>query len=267
MGSIPAKVCARVAAGLKKFQPILEDAKKRDVNESDTVTIVADILSDLFGYDKYSEVTSEFAIRSTYCDLAVKLEGKLTVLVEVKAIGSELKDPQIKQAVDYAANQGCDWTVLTNGITWQVYQVTFGKPIDTMMVLELDLLALNPRKGDDVDLLANLSREAWSKSNLEELAIQKQALSRFTIAAVLLSEPIRLLVRREIRRISADVKVDIDDILRVLTQEVLKRDVIEGDKAEGAKKLVSKAAKKALRVTEKAEDAPMPPAAPTPPPS
>jgi hypothetical protein len=61
--------------------------------------------------------------------------------------------------------------------------------------------------------------------------------------------------------------VDIDDILRVLTQEVLKRDVIEGDKAEGAKKLVSKAAKKALRVTEKAEDAPMPPAAPTPPPS
>lgn len=259
MAPIPAKVAARVAAGLKKFQPILEDARKRDVNESDTVIIVTDILCDVFGYDKYSEITSELAIRGTYCDLAVKLDGKLAVLIEVKAIGLELKEGHTKQAVDYACNQGCEWVVLTNGQHWHAYQVCFTKPIDAEEVLSIDLLALNHRKDEDIQSLALLSREAWQKSSLEDFAIQKQALSRFTIAAVLLSEPALGIIRREIRRISKDVKVELADIERVLRQEVVKREIIEGDKADSAKKLVSRAAKRSLRVVEKEEsDAPSP---------
>lgn len=34
--AIPVKVAERLAAGLKRFQPILSSAKARDVNESDT---------------------------------------------------------------------------------------------------------------------------------------------------------------------------------------------------------------------------------------
>src|SRR3954464_4987810 len=101
MGSVPAKVSARIATGLKRFQPILTSAKTRDVNESDTVVIVTDVLHDLFGYDKYSEITSEHSIRSTFCDLAVKLDGQLAFLVEVKAVGLALKDLYVKQAIDY----------------------------------------------------------------------------------------------------------------------------------------------------------------------
>lgn len=87
------------------FPRLLSSAKARDVNESDTVVIVTDLLQYVFGYDKYSEITSEHMIRGTYCDLAVKIQGSLAFLLEVKAIGSELKDQHIKQAVDYAANQ------------------------------------------------------------------------------------------------------------------------------------------------------------------
>lgn len=50
---------------LRKYQRVLESARKRDVNESDTSVIVKDMLSDLLGYDKYEEVTTELAIRST----------------------------------------------------------------------------------------------------------------------------------------------------------------------------------------------------------
>ena len=57
-------------------------------------------------------------------DLAIKVDGKLALLIEVKAIGLELKDGHVKQAVDYAANQGCDWVVLTNGMIWRVYKLT-----------------------------------------------------------------------------------------------------------------------------------------------
>lgn len=77
MASIPKKVNERLVAGIKKYQPILAAAKARDVGEADTVTIIKDMLSDIFGYDKYSDLTSEYAIRGTYCDLATKIDDVL----------------------------------------------------------------------------------------------------------------------------------------------------------------------------------------------
>src|ERR1043165_1688835 len=129
MSKIPAKVAARISTALKRVQAILDGAKARDVNESDTVVIVTDLLQEVFGYDKYADITSEHMIRGTYCDLATKVEGKLALLIEVKAIGSELKDGHVKQAVDYAANQGCDWVVLTNGISWRVYKLALSQAV------------------------------------------------------------------------------------------------------------------------------------------
>jgi hypothetical protein len=110
--AVPKRVVERISGNLKSFQTILLQQKTRDVSEADTVTLVKDILSDILGYDKYAELTSEHNIRNTFCDLAIKLDNKLAFLLEVKAIGIELKDNHIKQAVDYAANQGCEWVVL-----------------------------------------------------------------------------------------------------------------------------------------------------------
>src|SRR5215217_6052726 len=98
MAKIPAKLSARLAVGIKRFQPILDSARARDVSEADTVTIVKDVLAEILGYDKYAEVTSEHLIRATYCDLAVKLDGKLAWLIEVKSAAVDLKDQHIKQA-------------------------------------------------------------------------------------------------------------------------------------------------------------------------
>src|SRR5215211_6653457 len=115
MAELPKKVVDRLIAGIKRFQPIVSASKARDDGEADTVMIVTDMLAEVFGYDKYSEVTAEFAIRCTYCDLATKLDGVLQTLIEVKSIGIDLKEQHVKQAIDYAANQGVDWVILTNG--------------------------------------------------------------------------------------------------------------------------------------------------------
>ena len=149
MATVPSKVQDRLIAGIKRFQPVLASAKSRDVNESDTVIIVTDMLAEIFGFQKYSEITSEYAIRGTFVDLAIKLDGSLQLLIEVKAIGLQLKESYIKQAVDYGANQGAEWVVLTNGAFWQVYKISFGKPISQELVLEIDFLNLNPKKSDD----------------------------------------------------------------------------------------------------------------------
>src|SRR6188474_37 len=105
MPSVPIRVYDPLLAGIRRFQPILTAAKASDAGEADTSTIVKDILSDAFGYDRYTEITSEHAIKGTYCDLAIKIDGKLQILIEVKAIGLELKDSHTRQAVDYGANQ------------------------------------------------------------------------------------------------------------------------------------------------------------------
>lgn len=250
MPSIPKKVNERVISGIKKFQPLLLSAKARDVGEADTVTLIKDILSDLFGYDKYSEVTSEFAIRGTYCDLAIKLENQLSILIEAKAIGIDLKDQHIKQAVDYAANQGLDWVVLTNGISWHVYKVIFEKPIDKELVVEFDMSKVNSRSQADIESLYLLCKEGWVKSALGDYHTQRQALSRFYIGAMLQTDPVLDTIRRELRRVSPDVKIDTADIKAVLLNEVIKREVLEGDKAKEASKKISKAENKKLRANQ-----------------
>lgn len=253
MASIPKKVTERIVAGIKRFQPILAVSKSRDDGESDTVMIVTDMLADVFGYDKYSEVTSEHAIRGTFCDLATKLDGVLQTLIEVKAIGMELKEQHVKQAVDYAANQGVDWVMLTNGVQWRVYSVAFTKPINQELVVDIDFSTLSSRNSSDVESLFLLSKEGWLKSVLGEYHTQKQALSRFFLGALLLSDPVLNVVRRELRRVSPDVKIETDQIQKVLANEVIKREVLDGEQADNAKKKIARAAKKVLRQEAKEE--------------
>jgi len=244
------KVAERIVAGIKRFQPILAAAKTRDVGETDTVTIVKDMLAEVFGYDKYSELTSEFAIRGTYCDLAIKLDGKLCTLIEVKAVGLELKEAHVKQAVDYAANQGVDWVLLTNGTRWLVYHVLFTRPIQQELVVDIDFGSINPKSETDVELLHLWCKEGWQRSALGDFHSQKQALSRFFLGAMILSEPVLEVIRRELRRVSPDVKIDIEQIRSVIANEVVKREVLEDTKAEEAKRKIQRASTRLLRSKE-----------------
>ena len=247
MANVPQKVSERLVNGIKRYQPILAGAKDRDVGETDTVTIVKDMLADIFGYDKYSELTSEFVIRGTYCDLAIKLDGKLSTLIEVKAIGIELKDAHVKQAVDYATNQGVDWVLLTNGIHWRICNVLFTKPIGQELVVDIDLSTLNPKVEGDLETIYLWCKEGWQRSALGDYHTQKQALSRFFLGAIVLADSVLDVIRRELRRVSPDVRIDNEQIRAVLVNEVLKREVMEGDKAEDARKKIARAASKSLR--------------------
>lgn len=256
MASIPSRTVDRFVTTLKRFQPIISSAKARDINESDTCIIVTDILSEVFGYDKYSEVTSEHAVKGTFCDLAVNIGGACQFLIEVKAIGLELKDAHVKQAVDYAANKGIDWVILTNSVNWRIYKVSFTKPIDQELVAEFDFLTLNHKSEDDLCLLFLLAREGWTKKAIGDFHEQRQALSKFCIAAMILSESVLDVLRRELRRLCPDVRISNEQIQNVIFNEVLKREVVEGDKAEDARKKVARAASRTLRTRQEREEIP-----------
>lgn len=251
---IPSKISERLISGIKKFQPVLDSAKARDINESDTVVIITDMLSYVFGFDKYSEITSEFAVRGTYCDLATRIDGKLQYLIEVKSINSELKDQFVKQAVDYAANLGTDWVILTNGIKWNVYKITFGKPIEQELVAGIDFLQLNPKDVSHLEMLYCISKEGCNKSVLNEFHSRKQVLSKYFISNVIISESILNAIRKELRKLEPDIKTDIEQIEMIITQEIFKRELLESEKTVEAKKRINRIVAKQKRVKEKSKN-------------
>jgi len=202
--------------------------------------IITDILSELFGYDKYSEITSEHSIKGTYCDLAITVESKVRLLIEVKAIDLDLKEAHTRQAIDYAANKGIDWVVLTNGNLWQIYKVFFAKPISQDLVAQLDLLTLNPRSQTDRERLYMLTREGVQDQLLQSYYVQSQATNRFLLGQLVLTDAVLGVLRRELKRIYPEVKVQLNEIEDQLRQNVLKRDVVDTPEALEAKKLIMK---------------------------
>lgn len=250
LANIPKKVADRLSKQLGTFQRILRSAKDRDVNESDTVMIITDMLADLFGFDKYTEVTSEQAIRGTYCDLAVKLEGSTKYLIEVKAIGLTLKENHLRQAVHYGADSGISWVVLTNGINWEIYRIKYEQPLDQEHICSINMLELNSKKTEDMEHLYLLCREGLANDAIEEFHAHAQNVNRFVIAALIQQESVLSLLRRELRRLAPDAKVTIEKI-QALLPDVLKRDVMEGDSAKDANRRVRKSSLKTLRKRSK----------------
>lgn len=244
MANTPKKVVERLHKSVSRFQKVLQIAKDRDVNESDTVSVINDIMGEVFGYDKYLEVTSEFSIRGSYCDLAVKVDDKIQFLIEAKAIGIELKESHIRQAIDYGANHGAQWIVLTNGIDWRLYRIRFDQPINYDLVCSFDFTAMNPRNEKDQDCLFILCKEGLGRNAREDFFERVQSVNRYVIGSLILSEPVLALIRRELRRLSDGMKIEMPEVTQMVRSEVLKREVVEGDLAEAARARVSKFYKK-----------------------
>ncbi len=87
------------------------------------------------------------------------------------------------------------------------------------MVLEFDLLALTRGRAIRRSLVRLLSKECWQKSIVSEYYEQRRALSRFTLGALLMTDTVLEVVRRELRRV-ASVKVDVEQVRAVLQSEV-----------------------------------------------
>lgn len=247
----------RARPALRKYQKILEAARARDVNESDTALIVSDILTDVLGYDKYSDVTTEFAIRSTFCDLAVKLDGHIRYLIEVKSIGTSLRENHLSQAIAYGVRAGVEWVLLTNGTEWQAHRLRFEQPVEADQVFAIDLLDPEAKPAAILETLYLLSKEA-GESQIDRYWLQKEATSRYMIAQVLLSDAGLSCIRRELRGLFKGLKVTDTEITAVLTNEVFKRDVLDGDRAAAAAKTVRRAERRRQRTKDEGSGVALP---------
>jgi predicted type IV restriction endonuclease len=251
--NIPSKFVKRLNDNLKKYQGVISQIKKKDANESDTVTVITDVLQDIFGYDKYQDITSEYAIRGTYCDLAVLDDHKkIRILIEVKAISVTLNDNHLKQALDYGANAGVNWVLLTNAETWRLYKIKFGKPIDKELVTEFNLVNINPKTEKEIETLFVLSKDGQDKSIIEDFYANILVKNKFIIGNLLNSSEVYALIRKTMKKLFGDIKISDQEIADMMINDIIKREIIESDESKKAKKDIEKAYKKLERAKEKA---------------
>ena len=110
---------------------------------------------------------------------------------------------------------------------------------------------MSAKKASDLEQIYCLTREAMTKSAkvslLEDYHNQKQLMNKFTIGQVLLSEPVLDAVRKVLKKMGADSKVDNEEIRDIIANEIIKRELLDADKSADARKKVTKALKAAAK--------------------
>src|SRR6266498_4907618 len=67
----------RLRAGLRRFGKPLAELAARDANEGDTRLLVTDFLCEALGFDKYTDLTTEYQVKGEFADYGVRIDREL----------------------------------------------------------------------------------------------------------------------------------------------------------------------------------------------
>jgi len=215
-----------IKTALRRFQRPLSDLVDRDANEGDTRLLVTDFLCDALGYDKYEDLTTEFAVRGEFADYGVRIDKQLVAFIEVKRVAQKLNARHLRQVETYAVKEGLEWVILTNGQIWQAYHISAGtgQQVSTMLALEVDLLG-DESPSKKMATLFHLHRSALKRNTIDELWKRQTATAPAALAAVLTADTVLDAIRKEIRR-GSGFNADPADIAMTLTRSVIRADLL-----------------------------------------
>jgi predicted type IV restriction endonuclease len=215
-----------IRAQIRKFTPPLRELVARDANEGDTRVVVTDILCDALGYDKYEDLTTEYAVRGEFADYGIRIDKQLVAFVEVKRAAQQLNIRHLHQVEAYAMKEGVEWVILTNGRAWAAYHVetSTGVAVVTHLVLEVDLLD-DSTTATKADGLFFLHKSAMKREKIDELWRQKAATSPEALAKVLLSDAVVDAARMEVRRRSG-YNPEVAALAKTIRTEVVREGLV-----------------------------------------
>ena len=168
------KILAVTRNAFKEARQLIQDVYKMDGNEAETRRRLERVFENLLGYDSLKHLSREHAVKASglteHLDFAIRLDGTPDatpiMVVEVKAVGVDLRQKHIKQAISYAINLGCNWILLTNGREWRIYHMEFrhNESPDARLLEEWNLL-----EGDPAELLKQFDRISYRNVRRGEL--------------------------------------------------------------------------------------------------
>jgi predicted type IV restriction endonuclease len=203
-----------ISRPLKKYLPHLLQAQRDNLNEADTVQRLIKVFEDVLGYDSLTEISREAQLKNKYVDMALKIDGVIRLLVEAKAAGVTLRDRHIEQAQAYASRNNFQWVLLTNGVHWNLYHLTFEEGIEYERAFSVDLSAPESL-GAAGAVLSLIHRQSIRKGEHEDFWEKQKALGPASIGRALFHEQVLRLVRREIRK-NEGLLIDSEDLASAL---------------------------------------------------
>ena len=211
----------RISNSIKKLNKPTLLLKEKDALEADTRHLVTDILVDALGYDKYENLTAEFAVKGDFADYGIRIDKQLEAFIEVKRISQKLSPSHLRQVESYALKEGVQWAILTNAQVWQAYHVTpvKGQQSEVTLIFEVDILDETLKPSAKTELLFIISKEGLSKGRLAEYLSAQNAVSPKTLKPILLSDDVLAAVRKEIKK-KTKHNIDLKD-LKIAVQKVL----------------------------------------------
>ncbi len=219
------KAAERIKNGLRKFSTLIEKAIGSRMQESDTRKIVTRVLTDLLGWDEFENLTGEVPIKGSYADFVLKNHGDNLAVIEVKQVGLNLNEKHLRQAKDYAVNEGIEWVYLTNGNVWKIYRIVFVKNVpDAKHVFTVQINDTEMKPAKKTELLYLLSEEAFRKNELSDYYERRIALSGENLASRILSNEVLDKIRIGIKA-SSGHKVTNAELAEAIIDRVLCNDV------------------------------------------
>jgi predicted transport protein len=157
----------------------LDRHRKDGLKEYPTRTIFIDPLLAALGWDVRDpdEVELEHpTVDGKSVDYAMKVNHKVVLHLEAKQLGDALDDVKsITQVVGYAANDGIEWCVLTNGLRYKVYRASEKASAPEKLLFEV---TIDPKDSDGLSVeelarqFVRLSRESMANGLLDQLGTE-----------------------------------------------------------------------------------------------
>ena len=110
-------------------------------NETRTRQVLIDPLLRRLGWDVSNPniVQLEYRVKEQWADYVLMSKGKPVAVIEAKPLGSNLKIKVIGQAIAYAKLAVIDYTVVTDGDRWEMYDVFKKATLEETLLMELEL--------------------------------------------------------------------------------------------------------------------------------
>lgn len=188
----------KLTAAIKAYRKEFLEGGRKELDESGTRIMINRFLFDVLGYKQLEEIKTEYMIKGTYADYVIQVNKTRHFLVEVKALSFQLSEKHLRQTVNYGANEGIEYALLTNGKNFEFYKIIFAQPISSHLIFALDLSDATSLK-TAVANLQHLHKESVVKNSFKPLWNKCEATDPYNIAGILCSDGVLSCIKKMIK--------------------------------------------------------------------
>jgi hypothetical protein len=155
-----------------------------NLSEADTRVYLIDPVLRLLGYVRVGDLRREVPVPATkeFLDYELYADGKAQAIVEAKALRIPVTDQAAAQCVQYAAVLGVRWCIISNGVSWAIYNAHASGPLADKRVAHVRI------DGDEMAI-----SEAWEVLSLfsRDSLTQASPMSKLLAERVITDELVR----------------------------------------------------------------------------